>query len=302
MSLTLDALAVLDAIDRRGSFARAAEELGRATSSLTYAVQQLEAELDVLLFDRSGHRARFTPAGRLLLEEGRSLLAAAESLAGKTRQAAGGWEPQLTLAIEGILPTAPLLPVLNEFYALGQGTALRLRHEVLAGTWDALASGCADLVIGATGTAPPGGGIRTRPLGTVEFQFCVAPDHPLARLQRPLTETDIGAHRAVVIADTARNLPLRSAGWLQRQPRLTVADLAVKLAAQQAGLGVGSLPRWLAETEVAAGRLVACEWAGGNPHEPVWLAWRGGESGRALAWFIQALSAPNLFEGILDAA
>ena len=71
MSLTLDALAVLDAIDRRGSFARAAEELGRATSSLTYAVQQLEAELDVLLFDRSGHRARFTPAGRVLLEEGR---------------------------------------------------------------------------------------------------------------------------------------------------------------------------------------------------------------------------------------
>ncbi len=301
MSLTLDALAVLDAIDRRGSFARAAEELGRATSSLTYAVQQLEAELDVLLFDRSGHRARFTPAGRVLLEEGRSLLAAAESLAGKTRQAAGGWEPQLTLAVEGILPTAPLLPVLEDFYGLGQGTALRLRHEVLAGTWDALASGCADLVIGATGSVPPGSGIRTRPLGTVEFRFCVAPGHPLARLQRPLTEADIGAHRAVVIADTARNLPLRSAGWLQRQPRLTVPDLHAKLAAQQAGLGVGSLPRWLAEREVAAGRLVQCEWEGGNPREPVWLAWRGGESGRALAWFIQALSAPSLFNGVLDA-
>ncbi|MEW6591762.1 MAG: LysR family transcriptional regulator, partial [Pseudomonadota bacterium] len=49
MPLTLDALAMLDAIDRRGSFARAAEDLGRAPSSLTYAVQQIEAELDVLL-------------------------------------------------------------------------------------------------------------------------------------------------------------------------------------------------------------------------------------------------------------
>jgi DNA-binding transcriptional LysR family regulator len=301
MSLTLDALAVLDAIDRRGSFARAAEELGRATSSLTYAVQQLEAELDVLLFDRSGHRARFTPAGRLLLEEGRTLLAAAGNLADRTRQAAGGWEPQLSIAVEGILPVEPLLPVLEDFYALGQGTALRLRHEVLAGTWDALASGCADLVVGASGDAPPGSGIRTRPLGTVEFRFCVAPGDPLSGLKRPLSEADIAAHRAVVIADTARNLPLRSANWLQRQPRLTVADLAAKLAAQQAGLGVGSLPRWLAEREVAARRLVECELAGGNPREPVWLAWRGGESGRALAWFIRALSAPNIFKGMLDA-
>ena len=62
MPLTLEALSILDAIDRKGSFARAAEELGRAPSSLTYAVQQIEAELDALLFDRSGHRARFTPA------------------------------------------------------------------------------------------------------------------------------------------------------------------------------------------------------------------------------------------------
>ena len=65
MPLTLDALTILDAIERRCSFARAAEELARAPSSLTYAVQQMEADLDVLLFDRSGHRARFTPAGRV---------------------------------------------------------------------------------------------------------------------------------------------------------------------------------------------------------------------------------------------
>ena len=51
MRLTLDALAVLDAIDRQGSFAAAAEELHRVPSAMTYAVQKLEADLDVLLFD-----------------------------------------------------------------------------------------------------------------------------------------------------------------------------------------------------------------------------------------------------------
>ena len=300
MPLTLDALVILDAIDRRGSFARAAEELDRAPSSLTYAVQQIEAELDVLLFDRSGHRARFTPAGKLLLDEGRVLLGAAQALEDRARQTAGGWEPRLALALEGVLPLAPLLPVFEAFYALGQCVELRLRQEVLAGTWDALASGCADLAI-AGGEAPPGAGLKTRPLGTLEFIFCVAPGHALARLNRPLTTTDLVTHRAVVIADTARNLPLRSADWLRQQPRLTVDGLPAKLAAQQAGLGVGALPRWLAEPEIAAGRLVRCALADGNPCQTFHLAWRSGESGRALDWFVQALSRPGMFAGVLDA-
>lgn len=300
MPLTLDALAILDAIDRRGSFARAAEELGRAPSSLTYAVQQIEAELDVLLFDRSGHRARFTPAGRVLLDEGRGLLRAADALAERTRQVAGGWESQFALAIEGILPLAPLWSVLNTFYAVCPTTDVRLRQEVLAGTWDALADGRADLVV-AGGDAPAGGGLRTRRLGTLEFVFCVAPGHPLARVKRPLGPADIAAYRAVVIADTARTLPLRSAGWLHQQPRLTVPDLPAKLAAQRAGLGVGSLPRWLAEPEIAAGRLVRCAWAGGNPRESFHLAWRSGEAGRALDWFVQALSRTGVWGEALDA-
>ncbi|MEW5967418.1 MAG: LysR family transcriptional regulator [Pseudomonadota bacterium] len=300
MPLTLDALAILDAIDRRGSFARAAEALGRAPSSLTYAVQQIEAELDVLLFDRSGHRARFTPAGRVLLDEGRSLLRAADALAERTRQVAGGWESRFALAIEGVLPLAPLWPLLEAFYAICPTTDVRLRQEVLAGTWDALADGRADLVV-AGGEAPAGSGLRTRPLGTLEFVFCVAPGHPLARAKKPLGPADIAAYRAVVIADTARKLPLRSAHWLQQQPRLTVPDLPTKLAAQQAGLGIGSLPRWLAETEIAAGRLVRCAWAGGNPRETFHLAWRSGEAGRALDWFVQALSRSGVWAEALDA-
>jgi DNA-binding transcriptional LysR family regulator len=77
MRLTLDTLAILDAIARRGSFARAAQALDRAPSSLSYAIQQLEADLDVLQFDRAGHRARLTPARQVLLDDGRVLSQAA---------------------------------------------------------------------------------------------------------------------------------------------------------------------------------------------------------------------------------
>ena len=144
-------------------------------------MQLIEAELDAPLCVRAGHRARFSPAGRLLLEEGRALRGAAHALENKTRQVAGGWEPQVTLAVEGILPVAPLLPVLDAFYRQGRSTEIWLRLEVLAGRWDARASGCA-ILASAGGDAPAGSGIRSRPLGSVEFEFCVAPQHPLARL------------------------------------------------------------------------------------------------------------------------
>lgn len=79
-ALTLEALRVMDAIDRRGSFAAAADELGRVPSALSYTMQKLEEELDVVLFDRSGHRTKFTNVGRMLLERGRCLLEAADKL------------------------------------------------------------------------------------------------------------------------------------------------------------------------------------------------------------------------------
>ena len=91
-ALTLEAIRVLDAIDRRGSFAAAADELGKVPSALSYTVQKLEDELDAMLFDRSGHRTKFTPAGRMLLERGRVLLEAAEHLVGETRALSRGWE------------------------------------------------------------------------------------------------------------------------------------------------------------------------------------------------------------------
>lgn len=297
MPLTLDSLQILDAIARRGSFARAAAELDRAPSSVTYAVQQLEADLDVLLFDRSGHRARLTPAGQILLDEGRMLLRAVADTERRVREAADGWEPKLTIALDVIVPVGPVLDCVAEFDALEHKTALQLRTEVLAGTWESLLAGEADLVI-CSGDGPSGGGYRTRQLGTLSFVFCVATHHPLAKANHPLTEDDLQQYRVVVIPDTARNLPLRSAGVLQRQPQLAVPSMAAKLIAQQKGLGVGNVPRWLFDSPDARG-LVEKPLVGKPLQQSVLLAWRSGESGRALGWFIKRLSQPDVFSGVL---
>ena len=151
--LTPDALTMMDAIARTGSFAAAARELGKVPSALTYNVRQLEDALDVLLFDRSSRQAKLTAAGEELLNEGRRLLEAMDAVANRVKRVATGWETQLTIAVDGILSNTTVFELCEAFYALrpeGPGTRLRLRSEVLAGTWEALTSGQADLAIGVS--------------------------------------------------------------------------------------------------------------------------------------------------------
>lgn len=293
MPLSLDALAVLDAIDRKGSFAAAGVELDRVPSAITYTVRRLEDELDVLLFDRRGHRARLTPAGRTLLDDGRSLLAAAAELTQRVQRVASGWEATLTIAVDVGVPDDLLLPLVASFYrdcrdARGAHTRLRVTREVLGGSWDALAEGRADLVLGAVGDAPPGGGYRLRVLAEMTTVFAVAPTHVLARAPEPLTEAEIGRHRGVVAADTSRRLPARSLHTLSGQETLTVPDLALKVAAQVAGLGCGWLPWPLAAPHVDAGRLVVRRTEQARAPQRMHLAWRATRPGNGLAWWIEA--------------
>jgi DNA-binding transcriptional LysR family regulator len=113
--ITIEALEILDAIDRRGSFAKAAEELDKATSALSYGVQKLEEQLDVSLFRRQGRRSVLTPAGKLVLEEGRVILEARARLADRAREVATGWESRLRIAVESLQSYPEFFSVLASF-------------------------------------------------------------------------------------------------------------------------------------------------------------------------------------------
>jgi len=263
-------------------------------SAITYTVRRLEEALDVLLFDRTGRRARFTPAGRELLERGRALLADAAAVEQRVQRVATGWESELRVAVDTIVPLTRVWPLVGRFYADCQErdqahTRLRISQEVLGGGWDALAEGRVDLVLGASGDPPPGGGYRTRLMAEVPMVFVVAPRHALARAAEPLAESSILPHRAVVAADSSRRLPPRTVGLLTGQDTLTVPDLPAKLAAQVAGLGCGAIPWYLAADEVAAGRLVVKALETARPPSRAQAAWRESRPGKALAWWIDAI-------------
>ncbi len=299
MKISLESLELLDAIEVRGSFSAAAVALHRVPSAVTHAIRRLEEDLGVTLFERQGRRSVMTAAGRTLLEEGRYLLQAAGDLECRVQRVATGWENEFRIAVEGAIDIVRLLPLIAEFDHQGSGTRLRFSHEVLGGCWDALASGRADLAIGAGGDPPPGGGFAMQSLGQIEFVFAVAPSHPLASHPEPLPMREISRYRGAVVADTSRQLLARSAGLLAGQQTLTVPHMAAKRAVQVAGLGVGHLPRPMAEAETAAGRLVIKKTEAGSPAAPIYVVWRTHQEGRALDWFRNALARPEVQQQLL---
>lgn len=291
MKITFDLLQIIDAIDRHGSFTAAAAALHRVPSALSHAVAKLEDELGVTLFERVGRRAVLNEAGRTLLDDGRHLLRAASDLERRVQRIADGWEAELRIALDAIIPSERLFPLLQAFYAAGHSTQIRIAGEVLGGTWDALATGRADLAIGAPGDSPARSGIASRPLGvSSDFVFAVAPGHPLAGWSGPIPSSELLRHRAVVIADTSQELDTRTVGLIEGQEVLRVPDIRAKANAQVAGLGIGHLPRWLATPDIAAGRLVEKPLAEVRQELPINIAWRSQQVGRALAWFLERLT------------
>jgi DNA-binding transcriptional LysR family regulator len=300
MRLSIDSIEVIDAIDRRGSFAAAAQELHRVPSAITYSVRQLEEGLGVELFDRSGHRAVLTDAGRELLAEGRRLLRAAADLECRVQQVARGWESELRIAIDTVVGPSRFYRCLEEFYAQGSGTRLRISTEVLGGTWDALASARADLAIGAAGDAPSGRNFATQPLGRIQMVLVAAPFHPICDEPEPLAEAVVSRYRAVSVADTSRLLAPRTVGMLSGRDVLSVPTMEDKAAAHVAGLGVGFLPRALAQREAEAGRLRILRADPERPPADLFVAWRPGDEGNALRWFVKRLADPLVAAELLS--
>lgn len=297
--LTVNELALLEAIRDSGSLSRAAVKLGRAPSSVSHAARQLEERFDALLFDRRRYRLQLTPAGQLLADEAARLMLDVSRLTQRVKQVASGWEDRLHIVSDEILEFELMSPLIQAFDRLDSGVTLRFTHEVLGGTWEALREGRADLIVGATNEPQSMPNLQWAALGEMEWLFAVSRRHPLAKAKAPLRQDQIQQHRAVVVADTARGASERGYGRVGGQAVLAVPSMRAKILAQRDGLGVGWVPRHRVASLLERGDLV--EKATETPREPnlLYLAWRGGHEGRALQWWLEALRQPKLAQALM---
>lgn len=284
--ITLEALHILDAIDRRGSFAAAANELNRAPSSLSYQIQKLEQDLDIMIFDRSGHKANFTDAGKLILDRGRAILSATEKLVHDATVLANGWELDITLAFDGLIPISNFFPLVDELGNVSK-TRIRLQEEILAGCWESLATDRADLLVCPRIETLPQD-VKAETLGHMTAVWVAATDHYVHKRSGAFDEEARQKYRVIAIADTARDQPAMSVNILQKQPRLTVTNLNAKCQALVDGLGIGTLPSQVAQPLIEAGKLKIID--GSEPRElELIMAWRRNKIGEAKSWCIQYL-------------
>ncbi len=217
------------------------------------------------------------------------MLRAAGNLESRVRRVACGWETEIVIGMDLIFSPLALEEDIREFCDVAEQTRLRIVTEAMSGTWEALLDRRVDLLIGGGSEGPSGGGYVTAPLGAIKFIFAVAPGHPLAAIDRPLTNADLQAFRAIAVADTARRLAPRTVGLNFGQEVLTVPDMHTKLAYQVAGLGCGFLPEAYARRAIQQGRLIEKELKEKRPSETVCVAWRIEEEGNALMWWRERL-------------
>ena len=300
--LTPDSLAMLQAIAEAGSFAAAARQLGLVPSALTYRVRQIEDALDVLLFDRRSRHAQPTEAGRDLLREGTRLLHEIDTVAHRVRRVATGWEPHLTIVVDGAVARTPMLELVEAFYAMQPPTRLKLRDGILTGTLETLTSGRADLAIGVAVNSSNVAGLQACELGELDFVFAVAPHHPLATAPEPITDATLLQHRIIAVADSGLR-DSASMGLLSGQDIFTVDSMQAKIEAQVRGIGCGFLPHFMADVYVQAGLLVTRQVARPSRNVRVHYAWSGAPQQvppRALQWWLQQLESPATRRALME--
>lgn len=249
--VTLEQWQALVAVVDAGGYAQAAERLHKSQSSVTYAVQKLEALLDVKAFEIQGRKSVLTPSGQLLYRRARVLLEEAGGLEQVAKSVSAGWEPEIRIAAEIIFPYWLLLQCFERFGQESPHTRIELIESVIAGTTEALLKGEADLAI--AGQIPAG--FTGAHLIRLRMIPAAHPEHPLHKLARPLTARDLRAHRQIIVRETDTKRATKPR--VDTAQRWTVSHVSTSIIASTQGFGFG----WYAEEkirgELAAGTLKA---------------------------------------------
>lgn len=286
-------LAVLD----HGSFSAAARRLGRVPSAVSMAIAQLEAELDLQLFDRSGREPRPTAAARALEPQARLLAARLQQLDQQALALHQGLEQRLTLVIAPELLctawAAPLQPLAEEF----PGLEVEVLAAAQADALKELHTGRAQFALVFERPAMDGRE-EFQEMGQETMVAVMSARHPLAR------GLGAGERQHLDLGQLAgtRQILLASRDLAHTDPRFVFSHQLWRsdshlaaLSMISAGLGWGWLPFSVVEPLLQSGALLRIPLANISNGTPLFVDWVWSKQrplGLAARRFVQLLQAP----------
>lgn len=299
--VSLDQLRTFIAAAEAGSFSAAGRQLKRAQSVVSQTLANLEAQLGVKLFDRSGRVPTLTDRGDALLSLARAVTTEVDLFKARAKGLAGGLETELSLVVDAMFPVELLASAMAAFQVQFPTIPLRLYVEM----WEAVADPvlerrCAIGLMGSLSPVPPQ--LRRERVLAVSAIKVVSPRHPLATHRLPISMTILAEHIQLVHADLSSVRQTGRLGLLS--PRVwRLCDLAAKHHFLRAGFGFGIMPLHVVEADLASGALVEIR-VEDEPSEghliamsAVYLA--NSPLGPAGRWFIDSLkeeAAPPVYK------
>ena len=252
--VTLHQLECFDAIVSEGTFQAAAQKLRRSQPSISTAVKNLEDQLGLRLLDRSGYRVALTEAGRSFHQRARVFLHDLRGLKNHAAQLALGEESELSVVIGDVCPLPQTLALLRRFFDDCPGTRLHLHLEAIAGPWERLFDGGADLILHHVNKADPR--LEFVDLFTVRIIPVVAPGFLRFPISRSITPEQMRDYVQCVIRDSSRHSPPQDYFLVEGARSWTVSDQLMKRELILQGMGWGHMPEFLIDEDLRKKRLL----------------------------------------------
>ncbi|GAV21239.1 HTH-type transcriptional activator AllS [Mariprofundus micogutta] len=253
--MTLEQLRALCAVVEKGGFHAASVSLFRSQSAISIAIKNLERELGLSLFDRKAYRPALTAEGQVLYGKAKSILSRSEELSSIASHFAQGEETEISIALGAIAPVEQVIDVIKQVSEAAPATRMSLQIENMGGTLERLLEKDVDFAIAERFMPVPH--TEEVRLTSTEMVSVISPDFPLATHYPAITESDLEQYVQVVVRDTSRNQPKRSAGIIEGAHQWLVNDFDMKKRMIISGAGWGRMPYHRVHEELADGRLLA---------------------------------------------
>lgn len=256
-AMSMDQLRTFIAAAEEGSFSAAGRKLRRAQSVVSHTLANLELQVGFALFERTGRYPQLTEAGRALLADAKAAAGSMDAFKAKARTLAEGLEPELAVSVDVMFPIARLTEAVRAFHGAFPSTPLRLHVEALGAVVQPVLDGrCRIGIIGSLPEVPQECAFDY--LLRVPVVSVVAADHPMAKINGPVTPSEAAQYVQLVLTDRSSLTQGRDFGVMSSHI-WRLADLGAKHEFLRAGLGWGHMPRHMVDEDLRRGSLVQFE-------------------------------------------